>query len=157
MQTITMTAILQKMRDLLKASTAISTWSTTKYGKVPTIYVGMDLKHQPKADTMPHVVLIPDGKDEGVEQSTHVYSVLVAWCVSDSGITPGTHTIEYDGLYNSDAFGQLIWSCLSDFSANCPASRCEYEVDGAVVLPLFPGYMTIEIRVPVVMGATITL
>lgn len=157
MQTITMTAILQKARDLLVADTVLAAWAETNYGKAPTVFVGADIKHMPKEDTMPNIILLPDGKEEGMEAAIDLYRVLVAWCIKDDGKTVGTNTIECDGLYKSDALGQLIWDCLSKFSANCPASRCEYDVDGAVMAPLFPGYMTIEIHVPVVMGATVSL
>ena len=157
MQTITITTILQKMRDFLLADAAIEAWAQTKYGRKPVLYVGVDLKKMPKEDTVPHIILLPDGKDEGLEQGTHVYQVIVAWCVRDTSVTTGAQSVEYEGLYNSDALGQLIWECLSNLSSNCPASRCEYDVEGSAMAPLFPGYMTIEIRVPVVMGATITL
>lgn len=154
---ITITAILQKARDLLKADTAISTWSTTKYGRVPTIYVAVDVKKMPKEDTMPHIILLPDDETKGTEQPDRIHPIMVAWCIKETGITSGTQTVEYDGVYDSDAFGQLIWECLSKLSWNCPASRCEYSVDGAAMVPLFPGYMTIEYREPFVAGATIAL
>lgn len=157
MQTITMTAILQKMRDLLLASTAINNWSQTKYSRKPIIFIGADVTEPPEESTMPHIILLPEGKYEGLEESEHVYRVLVAWAVLDAGKTTGTQSLEYNGVYNSDALGQLIWECLSGVSANCPASRVEYDLDGAAFVPVFPGYMTIEIKVPVVIGATITL
>lgn len=154
---ITITAILQRARDLLKADTAISAWSMTKYGRLPTIYVASDLKKPPKEDTMPHIILLPDDETKGTEQPDRIHPILVAWCINDGGITQGAQTVEYDGIYDSDAFGQLIWDCLSRLSSNCPASRCDYGVDGVVMVPLFPGYMTIEYREPFVAGATVEL
>ena len=157
MQTITITEILQKLRDLIVESDDLATWCDTKYDKSPTIFVGIDSRHPPTEDSMPHILLLPGGKDEGTEESIHIYRVHVSWCVKDTGVTQTENVIEYDGVYNTDALGQLIWNILAGFSTNCPASRVEYDIEGAAFVPLFPGTMTIEIRVPVVIGATITL
>ena len=157
MQTITMTAILQKMRDCLVASTALGAWCTTKYGKAPKIYVGIDIRTPPDENSMPHIVLLPAPKEEGLEQSVHTYRVYVAWAIEDATVTTTGNVIEHQGLYDCDTLGQMIWTILAGFSTNCPASRVEYDLDGETFVPIFPGVQTIEIHVPVAIGGNITL
>lgn len=157
MQTISMSAILLKMRDVLVGSTALTTWCNTEYNKDPAIFIGTDNNNPPAATNMPHIILLPGVKKEGLKKGMNVYCVNVSWGVTDANTTSTGNVTEYNGLYNADAFGQLIWETLADYSTNYPASKVKYEVVGAAAVPLFKGTMTIKIRVPYEMGATITI
>jgi hypothetical protein len=157
MQTISTLAIADKMAELLAANTALNAWCVGKYDNEPLIFVGIDLRNQPSEDTMPHILILPAPKDEGLGVSENTYRIHVLWCIKDTTLTTEGNITRLQGLYDSDTFGQMIWTILAGFSANCPVSRVEYDIDGTAIASQFPGFMTLEIHVPVVFGAAITL
>lgn len=150
---------LKKFRDLITANAALTAFATEKYGKAPFVFVGVDTKAPPEESTMPHIILLPGdpSSEEGVEAATCIYRVEILWAVKDESVTESVNMLEALGVYNSDRFGKLIWESIRRFSSNCPASKADFSVEGAAFAPIYPGSMLIEIRVPVVMGATITI
>ena len=150
---------LNKFRDVIKADVPLTAFATEKYGKAPFVFVGIDVKEPPDEETMPHIILLPGdpSRSGGVEDDSTIYRVDILFAVKDDGITPSNYGMEADGVVNCDKFGALIWDAVKHFSSNCPASRVDYTIEGAAFVPIFPGTMTIEIHVPMVMGATITI
>ena len=158
-QTIEISDFIKKFRDLIRNNAALTAFATEKYGKAPFIYVGIDIKAPPTESTMPNIVISPadPSKMEGADQKACFYYVTIDWAISDGSVSSDTNMHEALGVYASDKFGQLIWESINNFSSNCPASKVDFTVEGMAFAPIFPGAMTVEIEVPVVMGATITI
>lgn len=161
MQSIQISDILRKFKSVIKDDLMLTAFTQEKYGKAPFLFVGGDLAAPPNESTMPHIVILPGedpSKEEGAERGNNHYFIGVAWAVHDEQIDDSEeNSCEFVGLYNCDRMGQLIWESLREFSANCPASMAEYTVYGAGISGVYAGTMLIQIDVPTVMGAEISI
>ena len=153
--TITLQSIVEKWRDAIKYSSAISSFCQTKYGKPLTLYVGFNGKNPPKAENCPFAVIFSGTKTEGLGEPEYQYMVSIGWAIlqDDVTITNGVH--EVIGAKESDQLGQLLYEAIAEASTNYPVTHVEYDVETQTFFPQFPGRIDAVISVPVTMGANL--
>jgi len=155
MKTISFESILNKIRDAIKNSSAITTFCQSKYAKNPKICVGFNAAKPPGIAECPVIVIFPGIKIEGEEIDEFQYEVTVAWSIANSTTTTTGTVTEFTGLSESSQLGELIYSVLADVSVNSPIASCEFSFDATTSHPQFPGRMDITFTIPVVIGGDI--
>ena len=154
---ITYSDILQKMRDVLANNQELQDWCQVNYGKQPTIFVGIDERNPPGKKNCPLIILRLDDSEIGKETKQHEYKILVDWAVLDESVTKNDNIIEYRGVYQADAMGQIIWRALPDFSQNISLSRTAYALEPIDYFPMILGGMDLSIIIPNLIGGEINL
>lgn len=146
-------------RDILMDSAEIKNFCLEKYGKLPTIFVGVNGKKLPDKKYCPAIFILPGVKTEGLDQSELSYGIVVSWSIDqphvivDGEITPWNgaekgEAIEFLGVYETDDFGQLIYEVLqSELTDIFPISRVDYSIETQEYWPQFPGYMILTTNI----------
>ena len=156
---ITYTDILEKMKIVLVDDITLWEWCEINFNSSPKIFIGIDDRNPPGKKDCPLIILRPSsaGAEIGQEQSPHIYKVLVDWAILDETVNANDNLVEYQGVYEADNMGQLIWQALKSFSDNVSLSRSNYILEPISYFPMIVGGMDLEIIVPNVIGAEITL
>ncbi len=155
--TIPLETIAKKWRDALANSVAITDFCMTNYGKLHTVYVGVDPRKKPKAEDCPYLVIGGFTKQEGLEQSEYHYNGSVGWVVVEKNEAAVTGNIkELLGQYHVDELGQLIWQEIAAINPNYPLSELNYSVDMLDYVPQYVGHAFITLTVPVVLGTDLS-
>lgn len=145
--TLPLSDVIGKWRDALKASAAIQTYCTAKYGKTPNIYVGMNGKNPPVDSACPFIILYPGAKTEGLELQEYTYKVPIGWAIIQETSTVTGNVTEYAGVAECDGLGQLIYLELAQLSADNPVSVVNYSIEPVAYYPRFPGRMDITLKI----------
>ena len=155
MQTLSFKTLLQRWRDTLAASGELKTFCQSRFGKDPTIIVHSSYAALPEENSCPCIILSPGYKIEGPNEDEFIYYVMVRWSIVNSTIETSIPGVtEYAGMYDSDDFGQLIYSLLDQVSQSYPVGRVKYEIEKEATFPQFPGYQWCKIRFnPSISGA----
>ena len=167
--TLKLKTIALRWRDIILASTAIRDFCVEKYGKPPTLFVGVNGKRLPDKKHCPAIFIIPGVKTEGLDQPENSYGIAISWAILQpnvmvDGVTvPWTENItgeviEFLGAYESDDFGQLIYETLQTVAMDeHPISKVDYEVDGSSEFcPQWPGHMILQTDIEPTLGETLT-
>jgi len=154
---ITYKDILQRMRDVLANDTALADWCQTNYGQAPKIFVGIDNRNQPGKKDCPLIILRPGTAEVGREVKNHEYKIMVDWAVLDESVSTNGSVVEYQGVFQIDDMGQLVWQALQGFSSNVSLSRNDYILEPIDYFPMIVGGMDLSISVPNLIGGGITL
>jgi hypothetical protein len=158
--TLKLKTIALRWRDILMDSAKIHDFCMERYGKPPTIFMGVNGQKLPAKKHCPAIYILPGVKKEGADQTELSYGLCVSWSIVqqnvmlDGEIKPWNENdtgklIEFLGVYETDDFGQLIYETLqAELSDIFPISKMEYNVNTQVYWPQFPGYMvlTTDIR-----------
>lgn len=154
-QTLPLSTIVRKWRDLLVASDEIRAFCVEHYGKPAKVYVGVNAKRPPTEADCPYIVIRPGVKEEG-ELPEFTYVLSVGWVVRNDEATETAATVEQDGVYECDELGQLIYGCLAEASDSSPVTQVRYEIEPIDFAPQFVGEMQLEIAVTPTIGGAIT-
>jgi len=141
--------ILYKWKDAILNSTEINDFCMNKYNKKPLLFVGFNAKDPIIEDDCPAIIIYPASKTEGLLDD-YTYNMVCTWSILNKNITKDTNTIEYDGLFETDELGNLIYEVLSNCS-DISIKKIEYEIQSEW-FPLYPAFMQIAIDIPVPMG-----
>ena len=153
--TISLQSIVEKWRDAIKNSAAISSFCQEKYGKDLTLFVGFNGKHPPQGHDCPYVVIFPGSKTEGLGEPEYQYMVSLGWAIKQDAVTVTDGVHEVLGVKESDQLGQLLYGAIAEASANYPVTHAEYDIETQTFFPQFPGRIDAVISVPVTMGANL--
>ena len=152
MQTIPLMDIAMKQADALRNSEAIREFCLSKYGKLPQIIIGHNLKQKPGRDDCPAILIPRMGKIEGEDNREFRYFTLIGWMiVNDQEIAEEDVRI-LQGLEESDALGQMIYETLCLLNPSYPVSESHYEIDAVEFFPQIVGEMQLNIIMPRTMG-----
>jgi hypothetical protein len=154
--TLKLIDIIYKWRDALQASQAIQNYCTTKYSKVPKIYVGINGKTLPSGTDCPVIILYPGAKSEGLELQEYSYKLTVGWSVNQEATVVTNNVTEYSGVAECDDLGQLIYLELAQLSTDNPISAVDYNIEPVAYFPQFCGRMDIMVKITPVNGYNIT-
>lgn len=148
---------MQKWAGILVADKDLQDFCDEKYGKGPTVYIGFNEKNPPKITDCPVIIIFPGNKDEGLEQDVFTYRISVGWSiVNDTADTSTPGIVEYMGVEEADALGQIIWSALAEASPGNPISRVYYDLEAVAWFPQIPGRMDLEIDIMPPFGGSIS-
>jgi hypothetical protein len=146
-------------KSAIRADATLEAWSQLKFGKSVKIYVGLDAANPPKESDCPFVALVAPGRKAGVEANDSTYELVVTFglvCPDITSDVTGDETMEGCGLIGD--LWELIWTALvTGFSQNVFLSVEDTTIDGVVTFPLFIGASSININVPAIIGAEISL
>ncbi|MDY0242574.1 MAG: hypothetical protein RBR34_10385, partial [Rhodospirillaceae bacterium] len=70
---LTTSELIEKIRDAVANSQEISAWCVSKYGKTPTVFVGIDIENPPAETDYPVIVI------EGVAEAYGNSQSMIAW------------------------------------------------------------------------------
>jgi hypothetical protein len=166
MQTVKFTDIVAKYRDALKNNTPINEFCLNKYGVKPTLFIGLNGKSLPDDQFCPAIVLLPGVKHEGLEVSGNEYIAGVMWSIKNGKVlvdgverdwSPklSGNVVEFVGVSETDALGQLIYEALAEVSDNYPVSKIEFNLESQQAYPQWPGYMFITHEADVIIGGNL--
>ncbi|WP_169313123.1 hypothetical protein, partial [Acetonema longum] len=131
--------ILQRWRDTLAASGELKAFCQSRFGKAPTLIIHSHYAALPEESSCPCIILSPGYKIEGPNEDEFIYYVMIRWSIVNATIDTSTPGItEYTGLYDSDDFGQLIYSVLDQVSRNYPVGRVNTKSKKKLPFPSFP-------------------
>lgn len=85
--------LIEKLRDAVSGSTSLSAWCVSKYGKVPTVFVGIDIENPPAEADYPVVVIEGITEVNGNAQNTLSWVADIGVGVYDETITSAAVTI----------------------------------------------------------------
>lgn len=166
--TLKLKTIAMCWRDIILSSDAIRNYCLDKYGKPPTIFMGVNGKKLPEDKHCPYICIMPGVKNEGLDQDPLTYGIAISWAIVQSDVLVDGElrkwnenltgeVIEYLGVYESDDFGQLIYETIqAAVMDNHPVTKLEYEVNGASeYIPQWPGHMILQTDIEVAMGEEI--
>jgi len=146
-QTISVSSILRTWRDKLHTDEDLENWCRDRYRKPLQIFVGLDGKHPPTGVNCPCIILFPGTKVEGLEEGQYSYFLSIGWSVENQEISCSKGVTEYQGLYDCDDLGQMLWGIVQGASPDNPCSRVSYDINSTDFFPQFPGRMDIRIDV----------
>lgn len=162
--TLKLKTIALRWRDILMNSPEIRDFCVDKYGKPPTIFMGVNGKKLPDKKYCPAIFILPGVKTEGLDQAELSYGIGVSWSIDQSNVmvdgevkpwseSLAGEVIEFLGVYETDDFGQLIYEVLqTELMDNFPVSKVTYNIETSSDWPQFPGYMLLETIIEPVMG-----
>ncbi|MDF2631431.1 MAG: hypothetical protein K0Q85_27 [Caproiciproducens sp.] len=166
--TLKLKTIAMTWRDILMESGKIRGFCQEKYGKPPTIFMGMNGQRLPVKETCPYIAIVGGVKKEGLEEESFLYHIGISWVIMQSNalvdgeIKPWSEkltgeTIECMGVYECDELGQLIYEVLQEaLGDSWPISKIDYEVDWAPpYFPQWPGHMVAATSILPTMGEEI--
>lgn len=153
--TLKLSSIISKWRDTLQTSSSIQNYCTTKYSKIPKIYIGINGQNPPKETDCPLIILYPGEKSEGLELQEYTYKLTVGWTIFQDTATTDSGITEYLGIVECDDLGQLIYLELARLSADNPISTVNYSIEPVAYYPRFHGRMDITIKITPVNGYNI--
>ncbi|MDU2063778.1 MAG: hypothetical protein E6713_02970 [Sporomusaceae bacterium] len=162
--TLKLKTMAMRWRDILLASDSIRNFCLDKYGKPPTIFVGVNGRKLPDKKHCPAIFILLGVKTEGADQDVQTYAASISWSIMqndvmvDGEIKPWAENltgevIEFLGGYETDDFGQLIYEVLqTELMDSFPISKVEYNIDTQAYFPQWPGYMIISTDIEPSMG-----
>jgi len=166
--TLKIKTMAMRWRDIIMDSTEINDFCMNKYGKKPTIFMGVNGKKLPDKKHCPAIFILPGIKAEGGNQDVLSYGLCVSWTIANENILVDGETvkwsetltgnvIEFLGMYETDDFGQLIYETLQQvlIDNSFPISKIEYNIDTQAYFPQFPGYMVLTTELEPAMGENI--
>jgi hypothetical protein len=151
--TLNLYAIASKWRDVLKNDQDIIDFCQLKYGKNHTIFMGLDIKNPPKKDDCPYIIINPESKSEGGDQSEYPYSVFVGAGIFNDQKTITDNVVEMNGMQEISDFLQLILAKIAEASPSNPIARCDLSVNSIDFFPQHVGELTNEINITPAIGA----
>ncbi len=105
--------ILNKIAEILAADAGIEAWCQEKYGKSPTIWLGVDEEHPPGADDMPSIVIYTATRDEiEANVKTVQWSVHIGCVVSNSEIVANGKTRTFTGMLQSEELRAYVETAI---------------------------------------------
>jgi hypothetical protein len=157
---ISIIQILQLFQTALTTDGTFLAWCNANLGAAPLVQVGEDAQDPVGAKDAPAVILVP-GPDypRGQGEETWLLSVGVDWIVKKEGVTTSGRSKTYAGLATVDQFGEEILAALKRAvaSSSVDLSRVGYSIDPILNYPYFEAGMDVEISIPNVIGASISL
>lgn len=151
-QTIPLMDIAMRQAEALRDSQAIKGFCLSKYGKLPQIIVGHNVKQKPGKDDCPAILIPRLGKVEGEDSREFRYFTLVGWMIVNDQETAQDEIRILQGLEESDALGQMIYETLCLLNPSYPVSESHYEIDAVEFFPMIVGEMQLNITMPRTIG-----
>lgn len=147
--------IVKKWRDKLAQSPEIVNYCQEKYGKAPTIYVGVNLKKPPTENDCPYIVILPGASREG-ETEQNEYVVNIGWAIRNDRIITVGNIQELAGIAEVSKFGELILDAVVEANPSYPVTQIITSIEPVEFFPQLVGEMELTIEIDQVIGATIS-
>lgn len=140
-----MTDIFQAFAALLAADATLNAWSTSLYGKVPTIYIGASLQSLPEDEHLP-AIIFPAGTETGGLDAGDDVQITILFAVYREGTTTSESIVTYTGLLECEQFADHIWRIIQDITAEySPQSRAT-TLWADEFYPQWPGSMDVTLK-----------
>lgn len=138
-----LTGALKHFAETIRDNAAIREFCVSRYGKRPTIQVGLDLKRPPK--DVPIVVFYEASVERDLDAKPQA-GFAVAWCIANEAVDETDGIRRYVGFDESDELGELIRTALAPVTAQYRVRIESYGVNATEWFPQFPGslFMAIE-------------
>ena len=154
--TLPLKEILQKWCDVLSTDQDIIDYCMAKYGKAPTVFVGLDVRDSPGEEDCPLIVVFPGDKNEGLKQANYQYNLSIGFVILQENFTTTGNVREYHGIYEVDDIAQLSLKAVVVASEDYPVSQATIRIDLTEHQPQYAGHMDLTIDIPVTMGAELS-
>lgn len=129
-QTLPLTQITDKWLVTLRSSDELNDYCVAKYGKKPTIFIGLNPKDPISEEFLPAITIYPIGKVEGVTQEEYVYTMFCGWDILYEGVNEAEDGIvELEGMNLADELGQILYKLLSIANPSNPITEVRYMLD----------------------------
>ncbi len=165
-RTLKLKTMAMVWRDILVDSADIAYFCKKKYGKKPTVFMGVNGCKLPNEVYCPLICIIPGIKTEGADEEIQRYGLGISWVIKQPNVlVDGVEKawsddldgslIEFLGMYESDEFGQLIYEVLQSWlieNGSFPISKIEYSINTQAYFPQFPGNMILVTEIEPAMG-----
>lgn len=145
-------ALVEDIRDAIKANTAIKNWCTTNYGQQHYVYVGaVDTENPPPQDHYPVIAIIPIGQDRSIEDRHGPMQIMLGFAVYDDTIITDANEVRLEGTKNVLAFREtvegVLFASTTDYSGAWIESAPE-ALDDIVSFPIFTTKVIYTFRNP---------
>lgn len=100
------TSLLADLETILKDTAAINTYCNTKYSKLPTIFVGMDIKDPLDITDLPALALYDFKTDRKLDKIT--YSIAIGIAVGNNEIVESSRLHRLQGFVESKELKELL-------------------------------------------------
>ncbi len=165
--TLQLKIMARRWRDILKNSTRIRDFCVEKYGRRPTIFVGVNGRKLPDKRHGPAIFILPGVKTEGLIPE-FAHAIAVSWFIVQEKISVDGveqpwrenvtgELIEFLGAYEADDLGQIIYEVLAEeLMDDYPITKAEYDIDTSPeYFPQWPGHMVLTTEIDPCMGEII--
>ncbi len=143
---MTLLDVARRYAAILDANVSLKGWSMSTFGKVPKIYVGVNLKKPPGADDCPAIVIIPQSVDAADVNAPPTGNILVGWNITNGETSEVGNIVMLRGLEDAEAFAGRIFDILNEDSPTTTIISAQFQFDAVDAFPQFPGYMDLQIR-----------
>jgi hypothetical protein len=153
--------IVTVFADALAADTTLNDYCQAQFGKDVTIYIGYNGQSLPGKTNCPYVVLNPDQKVEGADETVYQYTLTVDWAIANETQTTGGKIVKLNGVEQCDRLGQLILACLNQISGDHPIASVVYRIaatkaEATALCPQNVGQMRLTINIARPIGMAIS-
>jgi hypothetical protein len=152
-------AITANAKTTIRNNAAFNAWCIENFGKQAKIFIGIDEGNPPRQEDCPFVAISCPQRMAGVEADTIVYQMIVTFGVTSEDVsidTNGDQTLI--GLTLMSQMWEKLWLALvAGFSDNVFLSEEDTTLEGVITFPMFIGASQININIPNLIGAEITL
>ena len=100
------TDLITKIKDLLSQTNSINTYCQTKYGKLPSIFIGIDINNVPRIEKYPALILYDLKIERGLDKIVYVVSIGVG--IENNEIQTTDNVYSYTGFIESKELKELI-------------------------------------------------
>ena len=153
----TLNDVVDWVASSIKAHQPLIDFCNDTYGKLITIYSGLDMLNPPQSDIAPFTILYRDVTTLGqAVKSSSSYVLTVQTAIEDPSIDDtDTQIIKYLGEENITTLSMLIYDAIR---LSAPSGVCVEEMEFAFDNSQFPLYQSIgviTIRIPTIIGGQI--
>lgn len=147
---------LQAIAAALAADSALSAWSVAAYGRVPKIYINIDVRNPPGEAECPYIVLYPAAAryGRGATEKTIELSMLTAVFDTAFRTYADSDIIEYKGVQNCiDLMDLAVAAIAVVATGNALLQSVEPVFETIENFPFFMGEAPIIYVEPLTLGA----
>ena len=161
MALLKLSEFLATVRDKVIASSDLSNFCSTNFGKSCTFYTGWNQKDPPGENNCPFVSFTPNASNVGETASSHSHTMSIVCGVLDSTFEDinANGTSEMQGIFLLEDMTSIIYEEIRDLSnvQNWIADDVNIAFDSITMFPMHIGTMTITTNYDTIIGVDIGL
>jgi hypothetical protein len=160
MNTISLQTIWDKWVTAIATNQPILDFCSAKYGKSPKILIGVNLKRVPTDVDCPYIAIDPQSAEEGAGIGEFSYNLPIGIGIKNETVSDekigDVQVIRMNGFLEVNELLDLIIKAIFEANPSFPVESWKKEIDSVSMFPQFIGFITPELKIPVVLGGNLT-
>lgn len=101
--------VITVIENAINGNSAINAHCLTTFGKIPTIFIGIDPRKPPKfEESCPVIAVWTGGRARSQDQSHRMHTVSIGCGIKDTTQTRTGQSIRFKGLEKIDTFANMV-------------------------------------------------